>query len=675
MRTAGFSPASRAVHSGSGGGVDTLRAMVEREVASDKANSAGYTRARRMKTQTVSVTRRCNQRCEFCDTVVPNGVDPAREVLLAAIDDAARQGVAELVFTGGEPTMREDLLDLVRAAKQAGIARVTLETNATRIADVAAASALRDAGVSRVRVSLVTANPARHLEVVGRATHPGQIVRGLQACVAAGLEIDVRLPIAANLPNATGRMLGMKQAVPGLESFVLAPIGAGGSALRGESTIATSAQIAEEIAQAYDAAEKADLRLTIAPDHAVPPCVTELPLRARRLLAPFFNDTDGAPNTACDACASCALAARCRHGAQQVKRAAGSRTPQPIPDATPYLRPGRNPGSRLRVLDARDVEQFFHVDYDFGVDVQEPTSRIGIIYRCNQVCTFCELADMEVKLSAEKIRTAFRDARGRGSKRVIITGGEPTLSPDLVDHVRHARTLGFERIEIQTNAVLLDRAGFAASLREAGLTHAQISLHGPDGAISDALTAAPGTHARTLRGIDALLANGVQCLLNHLVFRDNCHLLEAFVEMVHTRWSAYRDQLVIQFHSARNEFPDRGEAMRHIARYADYAPALRRAIDRGRALGYRLHDLQDPTGIPALCVLGADENYLGPILAQTERPRLHAWESEWMTRVDACRSCDASHACMGVPRYYVDLHGESEFKPIRRDPALVEVGS
>jgi MoaA/NifB/PqqE/SkfB family radical SAM enzyme len=222
-----------------------------------------------------------------------------------------------------------------------------------------------------------------------------------------------------------------------------------------------------------------------------------------------------------------------------------------------------------------------------------------------------------------------------------------------------------KRIELQTNAVLLDKPGFAEQLREAGLTSAQISLHGPDSAISDRLTAAPGTHQRTLKGVDNLLRVGVRVLLNHLVFKDNCHLLLAFVEMAEARWGAYRNQIVIQFHSPRNEFQSREESLRHIARYSDYVDELRAAINRARALGFSVHDLQDPTGIPSLCVLGADERYLGPILAQAERPRLHAWESGWLTRVDACKTCDAKDACMGVPRHYLALHGDGEFAPIR----------
>ncbi len=145
------------------------------------------------------------------------------------------------------------------------------------------------------------------------------------------------------------------------------------------------------------------------------------------------------------------------------------------------------------------------------------------------------------------------------------------MSHHLKDHIAYAKSAGFEQIELQTNAVLLDRKDHAEALAKAGLTSAQISLHGPDSAISDRLTAAPGTHARTLRGIDNLLANGVHCLLNHLIFRDNCHLLIEFVEMVNARWGDHKDKLVIQFHSPRNEFTSRDAAARHIAKYSDYA--------------------------------------------------------------------------------------------------------
>lgn len=324
--------------------------------------------------------------------------------------------------------------------------------------------------------------------------------------------------------------------------------------------------------------------------------------------------------------------------------------------------------ARTTVLGPQEVEHFFHVDYQFeaGTDVdQPPTTRIGIIYQCNQPCTFCSLAEMNTHIPPARIYAALDASRSRGARRVILTGGEPTLCKHLLDYVTYARDTGFTTIELQTNATLLDNAARAQQLRDAGLTDAQVSLHGPDSEISDRLTAAPGTHQRTLAGIGNLLETGARVLLNHLIFRDNCHLLLDFVEMVERRWGQHRERLIIQFHSPLSEFAQIQHGLRHIAKYSEYAPMLRDAIDRARTLGYWVKDLQDPTGIPALCVLGADSAYLGPILSQRAKPRFHRWESAWMTRVTACQTCEISDSCMGIPKGYIALHGDGEFRAIR----------
>ncbi len=623
-----------------------------------------------MRAQSLLVTRRCNQRCGFCDRVDPSSVDPPLQPLLRDIARARSAGAATLSITGGEPTRRSDLLEIVRAARQAGIPDIVLATNATRLTP-AAATALRDAGLTGAVVSMVTAVPEQHRALVSESTHPGYVLRGLGALLDAGLRVTVRLPVARGLPPAAARLQGMKHAVPRLDRFILAVIGPGETTVMPGQAL-SPAELATELTAAYDASEKQHVSLALDPEHPVAPCTVSVPPRVRRLFSSVLREENGPPMRASELCTDCGLASSCTLSAEQLARAAGpqgqptSHPMVPIADAEAFSRPGKNPGARLRVLGKHDVEKFFLVHYDYGKEVATPTSRLGILYRCNQVCTFCELADMDTEVPPERVRAAIDEARARGSIRLIVTGGEPTLSHHLVDHVRYAKERGFSQIELQTNAVLLDKPELARSLADAGLTSAQISLHGPDSAISDRLTAAPGTHARTLRGVGNLLEAGVRVLLNHLIFRDNCHLLVDFVEMVNERWEAHKGQIVIQFHSPRNEFQSRDAAARHIAKYSDYAHLLVKAIDRARALGIATHDLQDPTGIPALCVLGGDEDYLGRITTQAERPRFHAWESDWLTHIDVCRSCDVQDSCMGIPKPYLALFGASEFVPIRR---------
>lgn len=614
-----------------------------------------------MNVATLLVTRRCGQACAFCSRVSGAAADPPLPELIAQLDRAVAGGARALTLTGGEPLLRTDLTTLISHGAAAGCTSITLETNATQLTPEHART-LKAAGLTAARISLVTTSPEVHAALVSPRSSPRHVFRGIAAALDASLQVTVRLPLAHGLPPAAARIAGLRNALPRVERFELAPIGAGERTVKPGSAL-SPAELGAEFDEAARAIREHGGELVASTEHPLIACVHPVSEPAvRRLFEHGLRHHEEKQNEASPACASCALATRCTVSAAQLEAASGGVPVSPLPDATPFVRPGKSPGSRLHVKRAPEVETFFHVNYEYGVDVSEPTSRLGIIYRCNQVCTFCELADMNVELTPEKVHAAIVQSRARGSKRIIITGGEPTLSPRLAEYVAAAKQQGFEQIELQTNAVLLDKPGLALALREAGLTSAQVSLHGPDSALSDALTAAPGTHRRTLGGIDKLLAAGVRVLLNHLIFKDVAHLLVDFVAMAEARWGAHREQVTLQFHSPRNEFPTREEALEHVPRYSEYAALLKQAIDRGRAFGFRVHDLGDPTGIPSLCVHGGDTSYLGPLLAQ---PRLHQWEEEWLTRVPACATCDAKRVCMGVPKHYVALHGDTEFAAIK----------
>lgn len=553
---------------------------------------------------------------------IPVAAADAAERLAAALAGGASTVV--LASRGG----LADVLRLARAARAGGATEVLVESGAP--GPLSEARALLAAGVTGARV------------VVG-AADPAPLAAAAARLLDAGVAVEIRLPIAPGLPPAAARLRRVRSLEPRLAVFALAPERADPHA-------------AAEAAGAVAEAAGSGAAVALAPEHPLPPCLVELapavrPLLADRLRAP------GAANGADPACGRCALAPACTLSAAELARAGGGRAPSPLASADGWPR-------AVRRLTARDVERFFHVDYAFEGAGAPAVSRIGVTYRCNQRCVFCALAGAALDLSPEQVDAAIAAARARGSTRLILTGGEPTLSPRLGAHVARARALGFEEIELQTNAVLLDRPGAAAALVEAGLGSAQVSLHAADAGVSDALTGAPGTHARTLAGIDRLLEAGARVVLNHLVFRGNAHLLEAAVDLAASRWGGRRDRLALQLHLPRDEFGSREEALRHVPRYRDVAAPLRRAVDRARAAGLAVADLQDPTGIPSLCVLDADERYLGPIRPQATRPRAHAEERAGFTRVPACGACAVAAACLGVPRSYVELYGDEEFHAV-----------
>lgn len=101
----------------------------------------------------LEVTKRCNLRCRFCfaDGGRPEA-DPSLEELKAAIRDIVRQrGNPLLQLSGGEPTLRDDLPELVRYAKEAGCSYVQVNTNGIRLArDPEYAKKLAEAGLDIV---------------------------------------------------------------------------------------------------------------------------------------------------------------------------------------------------------------------------------------------------------------------------------------------------------------------------------------------------------------------------------------------------------------------------------------------------------------------------------------------------------------------------------------------
>lgn len=132
----------------------------------------------------VSVTDRCDLRCRYCLPKGFNGFESREEWLdfdeieriIAAF---ARLGITRIRLTGGEPLTRRDIAVLVdRLARVAGIEDLSLSTNGTQLAALAAP--LKAAGVSRINVSLDTLDRHRFETLTGRDALP-EVLAGISA--------------------------------------------------------------------------------------------------------------------------------------------------------------------------------------------------------------------------------------------------------------------------------------------------------------------------------------------------------------------------------------------------------------------------------------------------------------------------------------------------------------
>src|SRR5215475_3032663 len=159
----------------------------------------------------VSLTDRCNLRCSYC--MPPEGLDwlPKPEVLTG--DEVVRLvrigvealGIREVRFTGGEPLLRRDLVEIIAAtAALSPRPEISLTTNGIGLGRRAAA--LRDAGLDRINVSLDTLRPEVFRKLTRRDRLP-DVLEGLAGAAAAGLS-----PVKVNTVLMRG--LNDDEAVP-----------------------------------------------------------------------------------------------------------------------------------------------------------------------------------------------------------------------------------------------------------------------------------------------------------------------------------------------------------------------------------------------------------------------------------------------------------------------------
>lgn len=151
----------------------------------------------------ISVTDRCNFRCPYC---MPREVfgpahaflkDPqlmAREEIVRIAQAFQALGVEKIRLTGGEPLLRTDAADLVRALKsELGIPDVALTTNGWLLEKYA--SALREAGLDRVNVSVDSLDDETAGRMNGLGFKVDRVLRGIDAAAAAGLPVKINCVI------------------------------------------------------------------------------------------------------------------------------------------------------------------------------------------------------------------------------------------------------------------------------------------------------------------------------------------------------------------------------------------------------------------------------------------------------------------------------------------------
>jgi len=198
----------------------------------------------------ISLTDHCNLRCLYCMpgdiTFLPNADLMQDDEILYFTQIFSNLGFNKIRLTGGEPTVRANVVDIVRGiAHTPGINQVTMTTNGVLLSQLA--KPLADAGLRRVNISLDSLDPSQFKRLTRRGDME-DVWEGIMAAEEAGLTpIKINVVVVADYNEAeVSKLAGLTMLHPWQVRFIeMMPFG-GDTGFQLEKTI-TSNQVKEQI--------------------------------------------------------------------------------------------------------------------------------------------------------------------------------------------------------------------------------------------------------------------------------------------------------------------------------------------------------------------------------------------------------------------------------------------
>jgi len=204
---------------------------------------------------------------------------------------------------------------------------------------------------------------------------------------------------------------------------------------------------------------------------------------------------------------------------------------------------------------------------------------MNVTYKCNNRCTFCATGTRtQFDGNHERQRELLVKYRKLGVTLLDFDGGEPTLNPNLLRLVAFAKRIGYERVNVTTNARMASYGDYAEKLVHSGVTSLLTSIHGPDAQTHAQNVGVAEAFDQTCEGVRnfvRLAPKGVELGANITITKSNHKKLDAVTALIYDlglRW--FNIQFLTPFGRATNSVcPDTTiaaeETMRVIDKWKD----------------------------------------------------------------------------------------------------------
>lgn len=279
---------------------------------------------------------------------------------------------------------------------------------------------------------------------------------------------------------------------------------------------------------------------------------------------------------------------------------------------------------------------------------------------CNLQCVYCfKKTDAPPIQALDVLAEQAQRAVRLGFRRTILTGGEPTLHPDLDRLLAMLADTGFSAFGIQTNGLKLADPAFADHLVKAGMGFCHVSFDSPD----------PGTQnemARSRKAFEAIQAAlrnlarhpevtvHIKSVITHLN-QDQVGPLVAMLARLKAETGLAPALTLTPMVPPDEHYSDL------LVRYRNVAPVILDAIDAGRREGLATYYHHTP-----YCVMdGRTRESIDYFIRDGELREDGTLDEETMyLKGPRCAACTLDAVCQGYPGQYAALFGDETFTPV-----------
>lgn len=293
---------------------------------------------------------------------------------------------------------------------------------------------------------------------------------------------------------------------------------------------------------------------------------------------------------------------------------------------------------------------------------------LKIGFQCNNRCRFCvqgNKRETSPNKSDEEVRAILKK-EVKDHQGVVFTGGEPTVRKELIGWVECAKSLGYGRIQIQTNGRLFAYKSFCEKMVKAGVNEFSPALHGSNAKIHDYLTQVPGSFNQTIQGIKNLKSLNQYILTNTVITKPNYKDLPNLAKLLS---DLKVDQFQFAFMHINQIIACNPELIKEIVPiHSKVEPYVKKGLQIGIKAGIKVMT----EAIPYCLMKGYEQYIVEEVIPDTSvfdgnlelDDYSYYRKTQGKAKGSNCSRCKYDKICEGPWKEYPEIFGWDEFKPI-----------